>query len=61
MDETLVVGSDTGGSVSEDYGPRHNRFTGTVNWVRIDVDAAAQDTDHLIRGGEALPPCDAKE
>ncbi len=52
MDETLDIGRDLGEPVSPDYGPRDNAFTGAVNWVRIDVDAAAQDADHLIGADE---------
>jgi hypothetical protein len=48
MDETTDVGSDAGAPVSEDYGPGNNEFTGKVNWVEVDVDAAAEDADHLI-------------
>ena len=48
MDETMEVGCDVGEPVSTDYGPRDNGFTGEVNWVRIDIDAAAEDVDHLI-------------
>jgi arylsulfatase len=48
LDETLEVGCDMGVPVSPDYGPRGNEFTGKVNWVQIDVDAAAKDLDHLI-------------
>ena len=54
MDETTDVGSDAGAPVSEDYGPRDNRFTGKVNWVEIDVDKAAEDLDHLISPEERL-------
>jgi arylsulfatase len=48
MDETTEVGCDVGQPVSTDYGPRDNAFNGRVNWVRIDIDAAAKDADHLI-------------
>jgi arylsulfatase len=48
MDETLDVGCDAGEPVSEDYGPKDNAFNGKVEWVQIDVDAAATDADHLI-------------
>ena len=34
--------------MSDDYTPRGARFTGTVNWVQIDIDEAAEDLDHLI-------------
>jgi arylsulfatase len=52
MDETLEVGCDMGEPVSKDYGPRGNAFNGTVNWVQIDIDAAAKDADHLIGAEE---------
>jgi arylsulfatase len=48
FDETLDVGRDLGTPVSADYPARGNEFTGTVNWVQIDVDAAAANADHLI-------------
>jgi len=48
MDETMDVGSDAGEPVSPDYGPRDNAFNGEINWVQIDIDAAAKDVDHLI-------------
>ncbi|HEY0460818.1 MAG TPA: arylsulfatase [Pyrinomonadaceae bacterium] len=52
MDETLDVGCDVGEPVSPDYGPRDNEFNGKVNWVQIDIDAAAKDVDHLIGAEE---------
>ena len=53
-DETTDVGADTGTPVSDDYGPRDSEFTGNVQWVQIDIDAAAEDTDHLISPEELL-------
>ena len=47
-DETTDVGSDGGTPVSDDYGPRDSRFSGRVHWVQLDIDAAAEDLDHLI-------------
>jgi arylsulfatase len=47
-DETTDVGSDTATPVSDDYGTRDSGFTGTVRWVQIDLDAAAEDADHLV-------------
>src|SRR4030095_3974215 len=41
MDETLDIGGDAGEPVSEDYGPKDNAFNGNVQWVQVDVDAAA--------------------
>jgi len=43
MDETMDVGCDVGEPVSTDYRPNGNKFNGKVNWVQIDVDAAAKD------------------
>jgi hypothetical protein len=32
--------------------PRDNEFTGKINWVQIDIDAAAQDVDHKLGAEE---------
>ncbi|HEX8135851.1 MAG TPA: arylsulfatase, partial [Actinomycetes bacterium] len=61
MDETADIGSDAGAPVSEDYGPGDNDFSGKVNWVQIDVDAAAKDVDHLIAGEERFHLAMAKQ
>ena len=53
-DETTDVGSDSATPVSDDYGPRDSVFTGRVQWVQLDVDAAAEDLDHLITAEERL-------
>ena len=53
-DETTDVGSDTATPVSDDYTAHDSAFTGTVRWVQIDLDAAAEDTDHLISPEERL-------
>ena len=53
-DETTDVGSDTATPVSDDYGPKDSVFTGKVRWVQLDVDASAEDTDHLITAEERL-------
>ena len=45
-DETCDVGRETGSPVSPDYGPHGNAFSGTVNWVQIDLER--DDHDHLI-------------
>ena len=44
-DETTDVGSDSATPVSDDYGPRDSEFTGRVQWVQIDIDAAAIGCD----------------
>ncbi len=53
-DETTDVGSDTATPVSDDYGPKDSEFTGTVRWVQLDIDEAAEDLDHLISPEERL-------
>ena len=45
-DETCDVGKETGSTVSPDYGPSNNEFSGGVNWVQIDLEK--DDHDHLI-------------
>ncbi|GGF27742.1 arylsulfatase [Subtercola lobariae] len=61
MDETTEVGSDAGSSVSEEYGPRNNVFNGRVEWVQLDIDAAAEDVDHLISPEERFRVAMAKQ
>jgi len=61
MDETAEVGCDVGQPVSPDYGPRDNEFSGKVNWVRIDIDAAAKDADHMIGAEERFKVLMAKQ
>jgi arylsulfatase len=53
-DETCDVGSDTASPVSDDYTSAGSRFTGTVEWVQIDLAEAAEDFDHLITPEERL-------
>jgi hypothetical protein len=53
-DETTDVGSDSATPVSDDYGPKDSQFTGTVRWIQIDIDDAAEDVDHLITAEERL-------
>jgi arylsulfatase A-like enzyme len=53
-DETCDVGSDTASAVSDDYTPKESPFNGTVSWVQIDIDDAAEDLDHLISPEERL-------
>ena len=51
-DETTDVGYESGTAVSADYTPRNSRFTGTINWVQIDL--GDDDHDHLIDPQERL-------
>src|SRR5262249_7356375 len=53
-DETTDVGSDTASPVSDDYAGASSRFTGTIDWVQIDLGEDAQDADHLITPEERL-------
>jgi arylsulfatase len=53
-DETCDVGSDTASPVSDDYTSAGSRFTGTIEWVQIDIAEAAEDLDHLISADERL-------
>jgi arylsulfatase len=47
-DETCDIGRDSASPVSDDYSGEDSAFSGTVNWVQIDIDEAAEDFDHLI-------------
>ena len=41
-------------SVSDDSGRTDSGFSGTVDWVQLDIDDAAEDVDHLIGPEERL-------
>jgi arylsulfatase len=45
-DETTDLGKDAASAVSDDYAPETSAFSGTVNWVQIDIEDDSQD--HLI-------------
>jgi arylsulfatase A-like enzyme len=47
-DETTDLGDDTATPVSDDYATTDRRFTGKVDWVQVDIDAAAPQADHVI-------------
>ena len=53
-DETADIGRDTASPVSDDYTDETSVFTGSVNWVQIDLGADAEDADHLISPEERL-------
>ena len=53
-DETCDIGSDTASPVSDDYTSEDSRFNGSVDWVQIYIDEAAEDVDHLISPEERL-------
>jgi arylsulfatase A-like enzyme len=52
-DDTCDVGRENGALVADDY-PVPNDFTGEINWVEIDIGAAAADADHQIDSDELL-------
>jgi arylsulfatase A-like enzyme len=47
-DETTDLGNDTGTPVTDDFGSTGRPFTGRIEWVELDIGAAAEDVDHLI-------------
>jgi arylsulfatase len=51
-DETTDLGKDTGSSVSDDYAPENSTFTGTVNWVQLDI--GEDNHDHMIMPQDRL-------
>ncbi|HET9496914.1 MAG TPA: arylsulfatase [Candidatus Limnocylindria bacterium] len=51
-DETADVGRDSASPVSDDYAGEGSVFTGTVNWVQIDLGPDAEDADHLVSSEE---------
>jgi hypothetical protein len=51
-DETTDVGRETGTVVSPDYTAHTSKFTGKINWVRIDLGDDAKDVDHYIDSDE---------
>jgi hypothetical protein len=53
-DETADVGRDTASPVSDDYDGESSVFTGTINWVQIDLGEDADNADHLITPEERL-------
>jgi arylsulfatase A-like enzyme len=53
-DETADIGRDSASPVSDDYAGETSIFTGTVNWVQIDLGEDAEDADHLITPEERL-------
>jgi arylsulfatase A-like enzyme len=47
-DETTDVGYESGTTVSPDYTAHTSRFSGKIDWVRIDLGEDAKDADHYI-------------
>jgi arylsulfatase len=51
-DETTDIGYESGTTVTEDYSASTSRFSGTINWVQIDL--GDDDHDHFIDPEERL-------
>ncbi len=51
-DETTDIGNETGTTVSPDYTAHTSRFSGKIEWVRIDLGEDAADGDHYIEPDE---------
>jgi arylsulfatase len=51
-DETTDIGYESGTCVTPDYTTATSRFTGTINWVQIDL--GKDDHDHFIDPDERL-------
>ncbi|ORB67987.1 arylsulfatase [Mycolicibacterium tusciae] len=47
-DETTDVGYESGTTVSPDYTAHTSRFSGKIDWVRIDLGEDAKDADHYV-------------
>ena len=60
-DETCDIGSDNASPVADDYTAEESVFHGTVRWVQIDIDEAAEDVDHLISPDERLAVAMARQ
>jgi arylsulfatase A-like enzyme len=60
-DETADLGRDTASPVSPDYDGESSVFTGTVDWVQIDLGEDAEDADHLITPEERLSVAMARQ
>jgi arylsulfatase A-like enzyme len=51
-DETTDIGYESGTCVSPDYTVHTSRFTGTINWIQLDL--GSDDHDHFIEPEERL-------
>jgi hypothetical protein len=50
----IVLQCDTASPVSDDYSSDSSCFTGTVEWMQLDIADAAEDVDHLISPEERV-------
>ena len=51
-DETTDIGYESGTTVTAEYSAKSSRFTGTIDWVQIDL--GDDDHDHLVDPDERL-------
>ena len=47
-DETFDIGEDLATPVSDDYGPGHNGFNGTIDWVQVDLGEDALNPEQQV-------------
>ncbi len=60
-DDGCDVGRDTGSSVSQDYKPTENTFTGTVKGVQLAIAEDAVSLDHLVKPEDAIQMAMARQ
>ncbi len=60
-DDGCDVGRDTGSSVSQDYKPTENTFTGTVKGVQLAIAEDAVSLDHLVKPEDAVQMAMARQ
>jgi arylsulfatase A-like enzyme len=60
-DDGCDVGKDTGSSVSQDYKPTENTFTGTVKGVQLAIAEDAVSLDHLVKPEDAIQMAMARQ
>ncbi len=58
-DETTDLGCDTSSPVAADYPADAPKFTGTINWVQLDI--GDDDHDHLISPEELMKVAMARQ
>jgi arylsulfatase A-like enzyme len=51
-DETTDIGYESGTTVSPDYTAHTSKFSGTIEWIRIDLGDDATEADHYIEPDE---------
>lgn len=60
-DDGCDVGEDSGAPVSEDYGPRGNRFNGLIKGVLLDIAEDRESSTHLVAPEDAVRTAMARQ